>query len=185
MESRQGFRRPETNVASGGGDTCPNFTLNKKKRVYYSEEAAAKEVLSLRHKINYLIPNQIFNKEMARINQSGQSKEPRRNSWENMRSSINIQARNAEERLREIEQETALSVVLDPNTETLSSLQRKYINQKNILATLRGEAKQQPSEVRHELFAKVQRLSIIKERKRSSVFSPLLESSNPDYTDIQ
>ena len=78
---------------------------------FFSEEAAINEVLTLRHKLTFMIPDQIIKHEHSRLNHKTT------NSWENLRSSIFDQTKTIENKLREIEAELAIIMVNDPHNE--------------------------------------------------------------------
>jgi len=171
VESRFGVPKaatPKTPAEHGGGDG-PKFTTDKKSRKYYSEEAAISEVLHLRHKLTFMIPDELIKREMSRINQKT------KNSWEDLRSSIFDQSKTIENKLREIEAELAILMVNDPHNEVIGVIQRKYISQRQTLSTLRGEVRQNANDIRAELLSSIKRRSVFKNKSSLKSLNPLLE----------
>lgn len=142
-------------ISNGGGGDSPNFITDKKHRTYYSEEAAIKQVLHLRHKLTF-ISNQ---------NQANSVDELKKGSWDALRSSIFDQARHIEHKLHEIENELAITMINDPHNESVGVTQRKYIIQRQTLNALRGEVRQNANEIKTDLLSTIKRKSQFKHKR--------------------
>ena len=83
----------------GGGDAGgPDFTVDKKKRKYYTEEAAISDLLTLRQKLRCLVPSQFGTKKDV-----PDLKKRRKSSWEAMSKKISGQEKVIEQKLLETE----------------------------------------------------------------------------------
>jgi len=144
----------------GGGDNSPIlFNTDKKHRTYYSEEAAIKQVLHLRHKLTF-----ISNQNQATDKNEHSFLELNKDSWDALRSSIFDQARHIEHKLHEIENELAIAMINDPHNESVGVTQRKYIIQRQNLNALRGEVRQNANDIKNELMSTIKRKSQFKHK---------------------
>ena len=139
----------------GGGDAGgPDFTVDKKKRKYYTEEAAISDLLTLRQKLRCLVPSQFGTKKDV-----PDLKKRRKSSWEAMSKKISGQEKVIEQKLLEIQNELTRIMNNDPNNELIGVLQKKYIIQKQNLCHIKGEPMNTAGEIIYELTSNIRRSS--------------------------
>lgn len=151
------FRLHNQAPTDGGGDASgPDFTVEKSKRKYYSEEAAISELLTLRQKLHCLVPIEFGTKK-----DHPDLKNRRKSSWEAMSKKISGQEKVIEQKLLEIENELARTMNNDPNNELIGVIQKKYIIQKQNLCHIKGEPMIYAGEILAELMTNIRRPSTV------------------------